>query len=89
MAEEQRQEGGGSRKRHSEEGPDAVEHGKRGTFDPKTGEVHGSGSGAGGGGNPREDHDGDPMAGGGNPSHGDARPIEEAIQRPIDPDEGA
>ena len=49
MAEEQRQEGGGSPKRHAEEGPDAVEHGKPGTFDPKTGEVHGSGSGAGGG----------------------------------------
>jgi hypothetical protein len=89
MAEDQRQEGGGSPKRHPEDGPDAVEHGKRATYDPKTGEVHGSGSGAGGGGNPREDHDGDPMAGGGNPSHGDARPIEEAIQRPIDPDEGA
>ncbi len=88
MAEEQRQEGGGSRKSH-DEGPDAVEHGKRATYDPKSGEVHGSGSGAGGGGNPREDHDGDPMAGAGNPPQGDARRIEEATQRPIDPDEGA
>src|SRR3546814_9941848 len=33
------------------------ERGKRASFDPKSGEVHGSGSGAGGGGNPREDYD--------------------------------
>ena len=89
MAEEQRQEGGGSRKHHLQEGPDAAEHGKPGTFDPKTGEVHGSGSGAGGGGNPREDHDGDPMAGAGHEPVGDARRIEEKIVRPIDADEGA
>jgi hypothetical protein len=88
MAQDDRQTGGGSRESHSP-GPDAVEHGRRGTYDPKSGEVHGSGSGAGGGGNPREDHDGDPMAGAGRPPQGDARPIEEAVQRPIDPDEGA
>ena len=62
MADEQRQEGGGSRKRH-DGGPDAVEHGKRATFDPKSGEVHGSGSGAGGG-SPNEDFD-DSAGGGG------------------------
>jgi hypothetical protein len=89
MAEDQRQEGGGSAQRHPGKGPDAVEHGKRATFDPKTGEVHGSGSGAGGGGNPREDHDGDPMAGAGHEPVGDARRAEEKIVRPIDPDEGA
>ncbi len=88
MAEEQRQEGGGSRASHGR-GPDAVEHGKPGTYDPKSGEVHGSGSGAGGGGNPREDHDGDPMGGAGQAPQGDARPIEEGVERPIDPDEGA
>ncbi|HEX9954495.1 MAG TPA: hypothetical protein VGB48_04665 [Allosphingosinicella sp.] len=88
MAQEHRQEGGGSRAKHSP-GPDPVEHGKPATYDPKTGEVHGSGSGAGGGGNPREDHDGDPMAGAGHVPQGDARPIEEGVERPIDPDEGA
>ena len=88
MAEEQRQEGGGSRKHHGE-GPNSVEHGKPATYDPKSGEVHGSGSGAGGGGNPREDHDGDPMAGAGHEPVGDARRVEEKIVRPIDADEGA
>jgi hypothetical protein len=64
------------------------ERGKRASFDPKTGEVHGSGSGAGGG-NPKEDYDSDPMAGaGGNPAGG-PRPIDRAVERPIDPDEGA
>jgi hypothetical protein len=58
------------------------------TFDPTTGEVHGSGSGAGGGGNPREDYDSDSMAGAGaEPPHG-PRPIDEAVPRPIDKDEG-
>ncbi|HEY0147871.1 MAG TPA: hypothetical protein VGB70_02590 [Allosphingosinicella sp.] len=88
MAEEHRQEGGGSRAQHTP-GPDDVETGKPATYDPKSGEVHGSGSGAGGGGNPREDHDGDPMAGAGHVPQGDARPIEEGVERPIDPDEGA
>jgi hypothetical protein len=41
------------------------ERGRPATFDPASGEVHGSGSGAGGGGNPAEDHDQDPMAGSG------------------------
>ena len=41
------------------------ERGRRASFDPGTGEVHGSGSGAGGGGNPAEDYDQDPMAGAG------------------------
>ena len=39
------------------------EAGRRASFDPATGEVHGSGSGAGGGGNAGEDYDSD--AGGG------------------------
>jgi hypothetical protein len=64
------------------------ERGQRASFDPKSGEVHGSGSGAGGGGNPREDYDSDPMAGAGQEPPGAARPIDEAVRRPIDPDEG-
>lgn len=67
---------------------DDDERGKRATFDPKSGEVHGSGSGAGGGGNPREDYDSDPMAGAGVPHEGGPRPEGEALDRPIDKDEG-
>jgi hypothetical protein len=64
------------------------ERGRPATFDPESGEVHGSGSGAGGGGNPAEDYDQDPMAGSGaEPPHG-PRPADEAAERPIDPDEG-
>jgi hypothetical protein len=67
---------------------DKSERGQRATFDPESGEVHGSGSGAGGGGNPEEDYDQDPMAGAGaEPAHG-PRPADEADARPIDPDEG-
>ena len=66
--------------------PESSERGKRASFDPESGEVHGSGSGAGGG-NPGEDHDGDPMAGAGK-AVGGPRDIDEAVQRPIDPDEG-
>ena len=40
------------------------EAGRRAFFDPKTGEVHGSGAGAGGG-NPGEDYDSDSQAGDG------------------------
>jgi hypothetical protein len=82
------QTGGGRRAAHPDAGPDPSEHGKRGTYDPKSGEVHGSGSGAGGGGNPREDHDGDPMAGAGHEPAGSARPADKAAPRTIDPDEG-
>ena len=88
MADQHRQEGGGSRAAHAP-GPDAVEHGKPATYDPKSAEDHGSGSGAGGGGNPREDHDGVPMAGAGCAPTGDARAIEEGVDRPINADEGA
>jgi hypothetical protein len=64
------------------------ERGRPAGFDPKSGEVHGSGSGAGGGGNPAEDYDQDPMAGSGaEPPHG-PRGADEAADRPIDPDEG-
>lgn len=69
-------------------GPDESERGRPATFDPKSGEVHGSGSGSGGGGNPHEDFDSDASAGAGEePVHG-ARPIDRAVERPIDPDEG-
>ena len=64
------------------------ERGKRATFDPKTGEVHGSGSGAGGNGNPAEDYDDDPMGGGGKKPAGGPRSADQAVDRPIDPDEG-
>ena len=47
------------------------EAGRRAFFDPKTGEVHGSGAGAGGG-NPGEDYDSDPAAGDGFPQTGKA-----------------
>ncbi len=67
---------------------DDQERGKRASFDPDSGEVHGSGSGAGGGGNPDEDHDQDPMAGAGRDLPGGPRPAEKRIERPIDPDEG-
>lgn len=66
----------------------ASERGKRASFDPKSGEVHGAGSGAGGGGNPDEDYDDDPMAGGGAKPAGGPRPVGGAEQRPIDKDEG-
>jgi hypothetical protein len=65
------------------------ERGQRASFDPVTGEVHGSGSGAGGNGNPNEDYFPDPMGGGGRKPVGGPRPIEHAVDRPIDPDEGA
>lgn len=69
-------------------GPERSERGKPATFDPRSGEVHGSGSGAGGGGNPDEDFDSDPMAGAGQEPPHAARPIDRAVDRPIDPDEG-
>ena len=45
------------------------ENGRRASFDPATGAVHGSGSGAGGG-NPGEDFDSDPAGGDGYPVTG-------------------
>ena len=67
---------------------DDGERGKRASFDPETGEVHGSGSGAGGSGNRQEDYDEDPIAGGGDLPLGGPRPAREGADRPIDPDEG-
>jgi hypothetical protein len=64
------------------------ERGRRAQFDPKSGEVHGSGSGAGAGGNLEEDYDSDPMAGARNDPQGGARPVKEAVDRQIDKDEG-
>lgn len=64
------------------------ERGEPATFDPQSGEVHGSGSGAGANGNPSEDYDDDPMAGGGKDPAGGPRTRKNAIDRPIDPDEG-
>ncbi len=57
------------------------ERGKPATFDPASGEVHGSGSGAGGGGNPAEDYDQDPMAGAGaEPPHGPSEADETEVR---------
>ena len=64
------------------------ERGRTATFDPESGEVHGSGSGAGGGGNLDEDYDKDAIAGARREPAGSPRPIGEAEDRPIDPDEG-
>ena len=67
---------------------DKSERGEPASFDPKSGDVRGSGSGAGGGGNPAEDYDLDPLAGAGaEPPHG-PRSADEAAERPIDRDEG-
>ena len=71
-----------------QKGSSASERGNPASFDPQSGEVRGSGSGAGGGGNPSEDFDSDPMAGAGQEAPHGARPIERAVERPIDPDEG-
>ena len=50
------------------------DNGRRASFDPQTGEVHGSGSGAGGG-NPGEDFDSDAATGDGYPvTDGEGRP---------------
>lgn len=64
------------------------ERGRRASFDPKSGEVHGSGSGAGGGGNPREDYDSDPMGGGGAEPQGGPRTIGKATRKPEDKHQG-
>lgn len=64
------------------------ERGKPASFDPKSGEVHGSGSGAGGGGNPGEDYDQDSMAGPGSAPPQGPRSAAAGVRRPIDPDEG-
>lgn len=79
--------GGGSR-----EGAAAARaagtRGERGTYDPDSGEVHGSGSGAGGGGNIAEDYDKDSTAGARHPPAGAPRDIDHGDTRPVDPDEG-
>ena len=79
---------GGGSPAESPPGAAEVERGRPATFDPQSGEVHGSGSGAGGGGNPTEDYDGDPMTGAGQEPVGGPRNIDQAVDRPIDPDEG-
>lgn len=78
--------GGGSRERSPARAGDA--RGARGTYDPDSGEVHGSGSGAGGGGNLDEDYDKDAIAGARRPPAGAPRDIDHGDRRPVDPDEG-
>jgi hypothetical protein len=63
------------------------ERGQPASFDRRTGEVHGAGSGAGGN-NPAEDYDDDPISGGGREPVGGPRMAQDAVERPIDPDEG-
>jgi len=65
------------------------ERGKPASFDPVSGEVHGSGSGAGANGSPGEDYEKNPVAGGGADQAGGPRPRSQGIDRPTDPDEGA
>jgi len=72
----------------NEDKPEQSERGKRAGFDPRSGEVHGSGSGTGANSGSDEDYDGEPMAGGGSDAVGGPRAEDEAIHRPIDPDEG-
>jgi hypothetical protein len=67
---------------------DEGERGQRASFDPVSGEVHGSGSDAGGGGTRDEDYDQDPMGGSGKDHPGRPRPAADSAHRPIDPDEG-
>ncbi len=67
---------------------DEIERGKRASFDPVTGEVHGSGAGAGANANRGEDYDSDAMAGDGRDQAGGPRPRSKAEDRRIDPDEG-
>ena len=69
-------------------GTDRIERGKPASFDPKTGEVHGSGAGAGANANPGEDYGNDSIAGDGDDQIGGPRPKSAGTNRPIDPDEG-
>ena len=80
--------GGGSREDRVPGAGRGDERGERGTYDPDSGEVHGSGSGAGGGGNLGEDYDKDAQAGARVPPAGAPRDIDHADRRPVDPDEG-
>lgn len=58
--------------------------GERASFDPKSGEVRGSGSDAGGSGGRKEDYDSDPMGGSGAEPVGGPRPIDKAKRPPPD-----
>lgn len=65
------------------------DRGEPAVFDPKSGEVRGSGANAGGGGNPGEDYDSDPQGGGGAEPVGGPRPIDEAAHPPRDRHQGS
>jgi hypothetical protein len=69
-------------------GTGPIERGKPASFDPVSGEVHGSGAGAGANANPGEDYDDDSISGHGNDQVGGPRPREQGVDRPIDADEG-
>jgi hypothetical protein len=63
------------------------ERGKPASFNPRSGEVHGSGADSGGGGGGREDYDQDSAAGSGQePPLG---PGDAGADRPVDPKQGA
>ncbi len=72
----------------SRPGTNKIERGKRASFDPATGEVHGSGAGAGANANPGEDYDLDSAAGDGDDQTGGPRARSRGIDRSTDPDEG-
>lgn len=80
-------EGGGAQAQHPPR-PAASERGERGTYDPQSGEVHGSGSGTGSGGNPREDYDSDTAATARDDRPGKPISIGEAERRPEDKFQG-
>lgn len=69
-------------------GMDESERGERASFDPRSGEVHGSGAGAGANAKAGEDYDAGPIAGEGRDQAGGPRPRSRGIDRTIDPDEG-
>jgi len=74
------------RERRQQDGE--IERGKPASFDPVSGEVHGSGSGAGANANAGEDYDNDPMSGDGDDQVGGPRPASEGVVNRTDPDEG-
>jgi hypothetical protein len=72
----------------SDKGNDGSERGKPASFDPVSGEVHGSGAGAGANGNPGEDYEKNPVGGDGADQIGGPRPRSSGIDRPTDREEG-
>ena len=72
----------------SDRAKDGDERGERASFDPKSGEVHGSGAGAGANANPGEDYNEDRVGGNVRDQSGGPRPRSKGIDRPTDREEG-